>query len=63
LQAAAALANVAGALGDAGVTDKKNVAKVTVFITDLANLDAFNTVFAAWAGDAKPVRVHLIDRI
>jgi 2-iminobutanoate/2-iminopropanoate deaminase len=49
------LANVAAVLGDAGAT-LADVAKTTVFVTDLGEFAAMNAVYAEAFGDHKPAR-------
>jgi len=49
------LANVAAVLGDCGAT-LADVAKTTVFVTDLADCAAMNAVYAEEFGDHKPAR-------
>lgn len=54
-QAQRVLDNIVAVLGDcgAGLTD---VAKTTVFVTDLADFGAMNEVYAAVFGDHRPAR-------
>ena len=49
------LANLEDLLHKEGLT-WKNVLKAGVFITDMANFAAMNTVYSAALGDAKPAR-------
>jgi 2-iminobutanoate/2-iminopropanoate deaminase len=49
------LANVTAVLADCGAT-LHDVAKTTVFVTDLADFAAMNEVYAAAFGDHKPAR-------
>lgn len=55
-QAAQTLANLKAVLDEAGlaVTD---IAKTTVFVTNLDDFDAFNEVYADFMGDHRPARV------
>lgn len=55
IQAAQVLANVAAALRGAGSGIDKLV-QVRVYVTDIDDWPAFNTLYAAWAGGAKPAR-------
>jgi 2-iminobutanoate/2-iminopropanoate deaminase len=50
-----ALANVAAVLGDCGAT-LADVAKTTVFVTDLGAFAEVNTEYAAAFGDHRPAR-------
>ena len=54
-QARQVLANVAAALRGAGSSIDKLV-QVRVYITDIALWPAFNTLYAQWAGTARPAR-------
>jgi reactive intermediate/imine deaminase len=54
-QATQTLANVAAALRGAG-SGVEQLVQVRVYLTDIADWPAFNTVYAAWAGSAKPAR-------
>lgn len=54
-QARQVLANVAAVLGDCGAT-LADVAKATVFVTDLADFPAINAVYADAFGDHRPAR-------
>jgi 2-iminobutanoate/2-iminopropanoate deaminase len=54
-QAQQVLANVAAALRGAGSSIDKLV-QVRVYITDIELWPAFNTIYAQWAGDARPAR-------
>lgn len=54
-QAAQTLSNVAAALQAAGSSIAK-LLQVRVYVTDIADWPAFNTLYAAWAGSAKPAR-------
>jgi 2-iminobutanoate/2-iminopropanoate deaminase len=54
-QAALTLANVAAALRGAG-SDIGKLLQVRVYLTDIGDWPAFNTLYAAWAGDARPAR-------
>lgn len=54
-QAAQTLANVAAALRGAGSSVDKLV-QVRVYLVDIADWAAFNALYAAWIGDAKPAR-------
>lgn len=49
------LANVKHALVAAG-TDIDRLVQVRVYLDDIANWPAFNGIYAAWAGDARPAR-------
>jgi len=40
----------------AGGADFRNVAKATVFLTDLANFQTLNSIYAEYFGDHKPAR-------
>jgi 2-iminobutanoate/2-iminopropanoate deaminase len=40
----------------AGGADFRNVAKATVFLTDLGNFQALNAIYAEYFGDHKPAR-------
>jgi reactive intermediate/imine deaminase len=54
-QALQALANVAAALRGAG-SDITKLLQVRVYVTDIADWPAFDTLYAAWAGDTRPAR-------
>lgn len=54
-QAAQALANVEAALQAAG-SGVQQLLQVRVYVTDIADWPAFNTLYAAWAGAARPAR-------
>ena len=54
-QAAQVLDNVRIALEAAG-SGVERLVQVRVYVDDLANWPAFNGVYAAWAGSAKPAR-------
>jgi reactive intermediate/imine deaminase len=54
-QATQTLANVAAALRAAG-SDIGKLVQLRVYLTDIADWPAFNTLYAAWAGDARPAR-------
>lgn len=45
-----------GAVLRAGGAEFRNVARATVYLTDLANFQALNTVYAEYFGDHKPAR-------
>ena len=49
------LKNLDAVLVEAG-TDWNRVVKTTVFLTDMADFEAMNKVYAAHLGDAKPAR-------
>ena len=49
------LANIVAVLGDCGAT-LADVAKTTVFVTDLGDFAAMNAVYAEAFGDHKPAR-------
>lgn len=49
------LANLAAVLAAAGAS-WKNVVKTTVFLTDMGDFPAFNEIYAATFGDARPAR-------
>lgn len=49
------LRNVAAALAGAGSSVEKLV-QVRVYVTDVAHWPAFNALYAAWAGAARPAR-------
>ena len=55
VQATQTLANVGAALQAAGSSIDKLV-QVRVDVTDIADWPAFNTLYAAWAGSARPAR-------
>lgn len=54
-QAAQVLANVQAALEGAG-SGVAHLVQVRVYIDDMQNWPAFNTVYARWAGGVKPAR-------
>ena len=54
-QAAQVLANLGAALSGAG-SDVSKLVQVRVYIVDVAHWASFNTIYARWAGDAKPAR-------
>lgn len=54
-QAQQVLDNVAAALSGAG-SNIARLVQVRVYVTDIAAWPAFNTIYAAWAGDARPAR-------
>ena len=54
-QATQTLANVAAALRAAG-SDIDRLVQVRVYLTDIDDWPAFNTLYADWAGDARPAR-------
>jgi 2-iminobutanoate/2-iminopropanoate deaminase len=54
-QARQVLANIAAVLGDCGAT-MRDVAKATVFVTDIAQFGIVNAVYAEAFGDHKPAR-------
>lgn len=54
-QATQALANVAAVLGDCGASFA-DVAKTTVFVTDMAEFGAVNAAYAEAFGDHRPAR-------
>jgi 2-iminobutanoate/2-iminopropanoate deaminase len=49
------LANIRAVLGDCGLR-MNDVAKTTVFVTDLANFGAVNDIYAEAFGDHRPAR-------
>ncbi len=55
VQAQQTLANVAAALTAAGSGIEK-LLSVRVYLTDIDDWTEFNTVYAAWAGSARPAR-------
>lgn len=55
-QARQVLANVGAALRAAGSSVDKLV-QVRVYVTDVEQWPAFNAIYAAWCGDARPARV------
>ena len=63
VQAKQVLANVAAALHAAG-SDIGQLLQVRVYVTDIDDWPAFNELYAAWAGDARPARavvpVHVL---
>jgi 2-iminobutanoate/2-iminopropanoate deaminase len=54
-QAKQVLDNVAVALRAAG-SDVSRLVQVRVYVTDIDSWPAFNTLYAAWAGAARPAR-------
>jgi 2-iminobutanoate/2-iminopropanoate deaminase len=54
-QARQALANIAAVLGDCGLT-LSDVAKTTVFVTDIAQFGTVNAVYAEAFADHRPAR-------
>jgi reactive intermediate/imine deaminase len=54
-QARQVLDNVAAALKGAG-SDVSRLVQVRVYVTDIGDWPAFNTLYAAWAGAARPAR-------
>ena len=54
-QARQVLANVAAALRSAGSSVDRLV-QVRVYVTDIEDWPAFNALYAAWAGSARPAR-------
>jgi 2-iminobutanoate/2-iminopropanoate deaminase len=54
-QARQVLENVAAALRGAG-SDVNRLVQVRVYVTDIESWPAFNTLYAAWAGEARPAR-------
>jgi reactive intermediate/imine deaminase len=54
-QAQQVLDNVAAALAGAGSAVSRLV-QVRVYVTDIQAWPAFNTIYAAWAGPARPAR-------
>ena len=54
-QARQVLANIAAVLGDCGAT-MNDVAKATVFVTDIGQFGVVNAVYAQAFGDHKPAR-------
>lgn len=50
-----ALANLDAILGAAG-TERRRVLKATVYLTDLANFQTLNTLYAEFFGEHKPAR-------
>jgi 2-iminobutanoate/2-iminopropanoate deaminase len=55
-QARQVLANVEAALRSSGSSVAKLV-QVRVYVTDVDQWPAFNAIYAAWCGDARPARV------
>lgn len=55
-QAEQTLANLKAVLDAAGLSIS-DIAKTTVFVTNLDDFDAFNTVYAAFMGSHRPARV------
>ena len=54
-QAQQVLDNVRAALRGAG-SDVDRLVQVRVYVTDIAHWGAFNTIYAQWAGAARPAR-------
>ena len=54
-QARQVLANIEAVLGDCGAT-LRDVAKATVFVTDIAQFGTVNAVYAEAFGDHRPAR-------
>ena len=54
-QARQVLDNVATALTAAG-TDVSRLVQVRVYVTDITSWPTFNTLYAQWAGSARPAR-------
>ena len=54
-QARQVLDNVASAL-KAADSDVDRLVQVRVYVTDIGSWPAFNTVYAEWAGEARPAR-------
>ncbi|OUM03484.1 RidA family protein [Variovorax sp. JS1663] len=54
-QALQVLANVKAALAAAG-SGIERLVQVRVYVADVAHWPVFNTLYAAWAGDARPAR-------
>ena len=54
-QARQVLANVASAL-TAGGSSVEKLLQVRVYVTDIADWPQFNTIYAQWAGAARPAR-------
>lgn len=54
-QARQTLANVAAALAAAG-SGVERLVQVRVYVTDIRDWPAFNSIYAAWAGTARPAR-------
>jgi 2-iminobutanoate/2-iminopropanoate deaminase len=54
-QAHQVLDNVAQALAGAGSSIEK-LLQVRVYVTDIGSWPEFNTIYAQWAGDARPAR-------
>lgn len=55
VQATQTLANIGAVLRAHSLT-VSNLVQVRVYVTDIDNWSAFNQIYAAWAGDAKPAR-------
>jgi 2-iminobutanoate/2-iminopropanoate deaminase len=55
MQCRQVLANITAVLADCGAT-LRDVAKATVFVTDLADFATMNEVYAEMFGDHKPAR-------
>jgi reactive intermediate/imine deaminase len=54
-QAQQVLDNVAAALRGAG-SDVSRLVQVRVYVTDIGDWPAFNTLYAQWTGEARPAR-------
>jgi 2-iminobutanoate/2-iminopropanoate deaminase len=54
-QARRVFENLKAVLHEAG-TDFRNVVKATVYLTDVANFQAMNSIYAEFFGDSKPAR-------
>lgn len=54
-QAQQTLANIEAVLRAHQLT-VRNLVQVRVYVTDIENWRAFNQIYAAWAGEAKPAR-------
>jgi 2-iminobutanoate/2-iminopropanoate deaminase len=55
VQAKQTLANI-GAVLTANSLSVHHLVQVRVYVTDIGNWPAFNQLYAAWAGEAKPAR-------
>lgn len=55
VQAKQTLANIQAVLSAHNLT-VGNLVQVRVYVTDIDHWPAFNQIYAAWAGDAKPAR-------
>lgn len=55
LQAQQVLDNVAAALAGAG-SEVGRLVQVRVYVTDIGDWPAFNTLYARWTGEARPAR-------